>query len=212
MGERTDAAATAPAAALVVALAGALALGPWGAAAAQDSTRTVGPLLTGATAAFVAHEASHLAANAAFGARVSLKRVDFHGVPFFAVAHAPAGSRRQEFVIASAGFWSQYAASEWLLTRHPTLRTAHAPFAKGVLAFHVLTSTGYALAAFATTGPAERDTRSMALGARLSEPTVGALLLAPALLDAWRYAHPTHRVAAWASRSAKVGLVLLVLR
>lgn len=179
---------------------------------AQDSTRTVLPFLGGAASAFVAHELSHVAADVAFGARVSLKRVEFHRIPFFAVTHSATVTRRQEYVISSAGFWSQHASSEWLLTRHPQLRHEHAPFAKGVLAFNVLTSTGYALAAFAETGPAERDTRSMAYGARLREPAVGALILAPAVLDAWRYRHPTQRPAAWASRGLKVALVLMTAR
>ena len=38
----------------------------------------------------------------------------------------------------------------------------HAPFAKGVLAFNVAASAAYAGAAFARTGPYERDTRGMA--------------------------------------------------
>lgn len=179
---------------------------------AQDSTRTVLPFLGGAATAFVAHELSHVTADVAFGAPVSLRRVEFHGIPFFAVAHPSTVTRRQEYVISSAGFWSQHASSEWLLTRHPRLRTERAPFAKGVLAFNVLTSTGYALAAFAETGPAERDTRSVAVGARLREPTVGALILTPALLDAWRYYQPERRGVAWVSRGVKLGLVALTIR
>lgn len=178
----------------------------------QDSSRTILPFLGGAATAFVAHELSHVTADVAFGAPVSLRRVEFQGIPFFAVAHPSTVTRRQEYVIASAGFWSQHASSEWLLTRHPQLRTARAPFAKGVLAFNVLTSTGYALAAFAETGPAERDTRSVAVGARLREPTVGALILAPALLDAWRYYQPERRGVAWVSRGIKLGLVALTTR
>jgi hypothetical protein len=183
-----------------------------GALPAQDSTRTVLPFLGGAATAFVAHELSHVAADVAFGAQVSFKRVEFHGIPFFAVEHRATVSRRQEYVISSAGFWSQHASSEWLLTRHPSLRTEHAPFAKGVLAFNVLTSTGYALAAFAETGPAERDTRSIAVGARLREPTVGVLILAPAALDVWRYYHPGQPAAVWVSRGIKIGLLALVTR
>jgi hypothetical protein len=179
---------------------------------AQDTTRTVLPFLGGAATAFVAHELSHVTADVAFGAPVSIRRVAFHGIPFFAVAHPPTVSRRQEYVISSAGFWSQHASSEWLLTRHPQLRREHAPYAKGVLAFNVLTSTGYALAAFAETGPAERDTRSVAIGARVREPVAGAFILAPALLDAWRYYHPRQRVVAWTSRGVKLGLVLLTAR
>ena len=68
----------------------------------------------------------------------------------------------REFVISSAGFWAQHAVSEYLLTRQPALRDEHAPVLKGILAFNVLTSVAYSGAAFARTGPNERDTRGMA--------------------------------------------------
>ena len=38
------------------------------------------------------------------------------------------------------------------------------------------------------------------------------MVLVPALLDAYRYFNPDARWAAWASRGAKMGSVLLVLR
>jgi hypothetical protein len=41
---------------------------------------------------------------------------------------------------------------------------------------------------------------------------VGALVLAPAALDAYRYFAPDARWAAWASRAVKVGMVLMVIR
>ncbi len=166
----------------------------------------------GAASAFAAHEASHLALDLAFDAGPHLRGVDFHGIPFFAVAHRSGLPPRQEYAISSAGFLSQHASSEWLLTRRPRLREERAPFAKGVLVFDVLTSTGYALAAFARTGPAERDTRGMAASLRIGEPWVGAMLLAPAALDTLRYHRPRARWAAWASRGAKAALVLALLR
>lgn len=166
----------------------------------------------GAATALVAHESSHIIADATYGTNISFGRVEFHGIPFFAVRHEPTGSPRKEFVIASAGFWMQHATSEWLLTRRPNLRADNAPLAKGILAFNVFTSAGYALAAFGETGPAERDTRSIAAGARMSEPAVGAMILAPALLDTWRYYQPKSHVATWASRTVKVGAVLLTAR
>ncbi len=175
---------------------------------AQQSLRFV----LGAATALVAHESSHMIADAAYGTDISFGRVEFHGIPFFAVRHEPTGSPRKEFVIASAGFWMQHATSEWLLTRRPNLRDENAAFAKGMLAFNVLTSAGYAFAAFAETGPAERDTRSIAVGARKGEPAVGAMILAPALLDTWRYYQPTSRVAKWTSRTVKVGAILLTAR
>jgi hypothetical protein len=109
----------------------------------------------------------------------------------------------------------QHAVNEWLLTSRPQLRDARAPFAKGVLAFNVLASMAYGGAAMARAGPTERDTRGMAasLGAHgVDERAIAALVLAPAVLDAWRYLDPDARWAVWASRAVKAGLVLLVIR
>ena len=94
----------------------------------------------------------------------------------------------------------------------PRLRFERAPFAKGVFAFNIGASAVYSVAAFARTGPIERDTRGMAFASRTDEPWIGALVLAPALLDAWRYLDPEARWLVWASRAAKVGAVVLILR
>jgi hypothetical protein len=132
-------------------------------------------------------------------------------MPFFAINHDEV-SRRREFVIASAGFWMQHAGSEWLLSKRPHLKDEHAPFAKGVLAFNIGTSAVYAASAFGRFGPPERDPRSVAasLGRRgVPEPVVGVLVLAPALLDWYRYEHGDAGPARWASRGAKLASVLL---
>jgi hypothetical protein len=173
---------------------------------------SVGRFLAGAALALGAHEGGHLFADVVFDADPGLRRVDFHGLPFFAITHRPDLSPAREFVISSAGFWVQHAGSEWLLTRRPRLRDARAPLAKGVLAFNVLASGAYAAAAFARTGPFERDTRGMAASARIDERWAGALILGPAVLDAWRYYDPEARWAAWASRAAKIGGVLLIVK
>ena len=106
----------------------------------------------------------------------------------------------------------QDLSSEWLLTRRPGLRNADAPVAKGVLAFNVLNSTGYALVAFARAGPFERDTRGMGESIGVDERAIGAMVLAPAVLDAIRYFKPEARWAKWASRVVKAGSVVLVVR
>ena len=137
--------------------------------------------------------------------------MSFHGIPFFAITHDPV-SPRQEFIIDSAGFWVQEATNEWILTRRPNLRRETAPVLKGVVAFNVLASVSYAGAAFARTGPVERDTRGMADALRWKEPYVGLLILLPAILDAVRYFDPGARWAVWGSRASKVGGVLLVFR
>lgn len=182
--------------------------------APQEPTRsaTAVRFLAGAASAFAAHEAGHLAMDVLFDADPRLKRVDFHGIPFFAITHRPDVSPRRRFVIASAGFWVQHAGNEWILTRTPRLRHERSPFKKGMVAFNVLTSAAYAGAAFARTGPPERDTRGLAEASRLDERWVGAMILAPAALDTIRYLDPDAKWPVWTSRAAKVALVLLVLR
>jgi hypothetical protein len=168
--------------------------------------------LTGGGIGLGLHEAGHVIANLAFGEKPGLQKVDFHGIPFFAITHRSGLPAREEFVISSAGFWVQHATDEWLLTRRPQLKSEQAPLAKGVFAFNVIASVAYAGAAFAKTGPVERDTRGMAAASRIDERWIGALVLAPALLDGWRYYHPNAKWAAWSSRGVKIGMVFMVMR
>jgi len=173
-----------------------------------DAAKFVG----GAAVGFALHEAGHLFFDVVFDAQPYVKRVHFGPLPFFAITHPGDLSPRREFVVSSAGFWTQEATSEWILTRRPDVRHEDAPFAKGMLAFNVLTSVGYGIVAFAKAGPVERDTRGMASSIRVDERVIGALIIAPAVLDAYRYFKPGSRWAAWTSRGVKVGSVLLVLR
>jgi hypothetical protein len=168
--------------------------------------------LGGGGLALLAHESGHLLFDGVFDANPRLKRVSFHGIPFFAITHDAGLSPRREFIIDSAGFWVQEATSELILSRRPNLRRERAPILKGIVAFNVLASVSYAGAAFARTGPAERDTRGMAGALRWKEPWVGLLILAPAILDAVRYFDPEARWAVWGSRAAKIGGVVVVLR
>jgi hypothetical protein len=171
-----------------------------------------GKFLGGAAVGLGAHESGHLLFDGIFDAHPRLKKVSFHGIPFFAVTHDPGLSPRREFVIDAAGFWVQEATNELLLSRRPNLRRERAPFAKGVFAFNVGTSIAYAGAAFARTGPFERDTRGMAEALRWKEPYVGVLILIPAVLDLVRFYRPEQRWAAWGSRAAKIGGVALIVR
>jgi len=168
--------------------------------------------VAGAAVALGTHEAGHLVFDFIFDADPGLTAVDFHGIPFFAITHRPNLSPRREYLVSSAGFTVQHLENEWLLGRRPNLRREHAPFLKGAFTFNVATSVAYAGAAFAKTGPYERDTRGMSGASRVDERVIGMLVLAPAVLDAWRYFHPESKWAAWTSRGAKVGLVLLVFR
>lgn len=175
------------------------------------AARTVKFLLGGAAGLGV-HESGHLTFDGLLGVRPTLKRVDFGGIPFFAITHEAGLSDRREFTISSAGFWMQHLSSEILLTRHPRLAGERAPVLKGWLAFNILASVAYGTAALAKAGPSERDTRGMADTLHVNEPWVGALVLIPAGLDAWRYSHPDARWARWLSRGVKVGSVLLVIK
>jgi len=168
--------------------------------------------LAGGALGLVIHESGHLIFDAAFDADPSIKGVSFGPFPFFAITHRSDVSPRREFAISSAGFWMQELTSEWLLTKHPDLRDTSAPVAKGLLAFNVLNSVGYAFVAFARAGPYERDTRGMADSIGVDERAIGAVILAPAVFDAIRYFKPEARWAKWASRAAKAGSVMLIVK
>ena len=166
--------------------------------------------LGGAAVGLATHEGGHLALAGAFDADPGVKSVRFGPLPFFAITHDE-GLPRQEFSISAAGFWVQHATSEWLLTRRPHLRAEKAPLLKGLLAWNLLASGVYSVAAFGRFGPPERDTRGMAMSLGVGEPWIGALVLAPAALDAWRYVDPDAAWPRWAARAVKVGLVVLVV-
>ena len=157
------------------------------------------------------HESAHLVADEAFGADPGVRKVSAGFIPFFAITHEPV-TPTKEFIISSAGFWAQDVGNDIVLSRHPQLRQEHAPLLKGLLAFNVVTSVIYSGAAFARRGPAERDTRGIALSADVDEPWIGVTVLAPAVLDAARYYRPNSRALRWASRAAKVGGALLIFK
>jgi hypothetical protein len=168
-------------------------------------------VLGGAVLGLALHESGHLTFDLLFGASPGIKRVSYAGIPFFAITHEPTSPAR-EFAISSAGFWMQHASSEILLSRRPRLRYERAPMMKGLLAFNVLTSVMYSGAALRQTGPAERDTRGMAVSLGVAEPWIAPVILAPAVFDTIRYFKPESNTAKWVSRAAKIGGVLLVFK
>jgi hypothetical protein len=178
----------------------------------ESRGKSVAKFVAGGIVGFAAHEAGHVGFDLAFDAHPGVKGIRYAGIPFFAITHRHNLPRRQEFAISSAGFWMQHASSEWLLSRHPRLHWEHAPWDKGGFAFDVLTSAMYAGAALTRSGPYERDTRGMAASLGVDEHWIGAMVLAPAALDTYRYYHPSAGWAKWTSRAVKVGLVLLVLK
>ena len=168
--------------------------------------------LKGAAAGLAIHESGHVLFGAIYDADPRVAPLHYGFIPFFKIEHDPV-TRREEFVISSAGFWMRYVDSEWILTKKPEFRQEHQPFLKGILAFDLGASTVYSIAAFGEFGPPERDTRGMAVSLGKdgwSEPIVGAIVFAPAALDGYRYFHPDATWAKWASRGAKIASVVLV--
>jgi hypothetical protein len=186
--------------------------GSEGSTSGTKQATTVGWFVAGAALGFAAHEGGHLLFDVLFDADPGVRRVTFHGLPFFAISHRDDLSPVAEFTISSAGFWVQHAGNEWLLTRRPRLRDERAPVAKGVFTFNVLASVAYSGAAFLRTGPKERDTYGMATTADVDERWIGVVILAPAVLDTWRYFDPESRTAVWLSRVSKVAGALLIIR
>lgn len=139
--------------------------------------------------------------------------IDFAGIPFFDIDHDRV-SHRKKYVIAAAGLWVQGLSAEWLLSRDPDLRHGDLPFRKGLFAFHIATSLMYAAAGLGRIGPVERDTYGMAVSVGedgIPEPVIGVLVLAPAVLDGYRYFHAKSHWAAWASRVTKLATVALTI-
>jgi len=178
----------------------------------EPRAKTTLTFLAGAAVGLGVHEAGHVVVGAALGAHPRVKGIHYGNIPFFAIDH-DATTRRKELAISSAGFWMQHAGSEWLLTTHPHLRDEREPFLKGVFAFHLAASAVYSVAAFGTLGPPERDTRGIAVSAGehgVPEPAVGAIVLAPAALDVYRYYRPDAVWAKWAGRASKVAMIALL--
>ena len=157
---------------------------------------------------FVAHESGHLLANGVLDTDMYFKKVTAAGLPFFAIAHREVLSQRQEFAVSAAGFLAQFASVEWVITRTPQLRRRPASVSKGVLAFHLGTSAMYGIAGLGHLGPLERDTRGMATSLGIDEQWVGVAVLAPAILDTYRYFRPSSKWARWASRISKIVILI----
>jgi hypothetical protein len=168
------------------------------------------PFVAGAASGFVIHEGSHLILDLAFDTEPRLTGVHFGPIPFFALTHSNKTPPHEEALISGAGFFSQHVTSEIIFTRRAPGEEVSA-FEKGLLAFHVATSAGYAGAAFFKYGPEERDTRGIAAATSTDERVIGALVLAPAAFDTWRYLRPSSRIARWGSRLSKAAFLGVIL-
>ncbi|MBI3805804.1 MAG: hypothetical protein HY282_18785 [Nitrospirae bacterium] len=134
--------------------------------------------------------------------RGEIEYLDENGQPI------PEGADKR-FAIASAGINSQNITSELILTLDPEIREEPRPFLKGVLAFNIITSIGYALVG---RKDPDGDLRGMAESLGVKDRWVGALVFLPAAVDAYRYFYPDSRWAPWVSRGSKAYLLGLALR
>ncbi len=174
--------------------------------------RELPAFLGGGLAALAIHESGHYGMDLALGTDPYVKRVDTAGIPFFAVTYRKAVTPRQEYAIATAGFWMQHAMAEAILAKYPRVWQEAPPAVKGAFAFHLVTSLVYAYAALAKSGPPERDTLGMARGLGIHERWVGAAVLLPAALDLYRSLHPEARWATWTSRGVKISFVVALTK
>ena len=78
--------------------------------------------------------------------------------------------------------------------------------------FNFWLTVGYAATAFAGSGPSERDTKDMADALGWNERRGGVMILAPTMLDAYRYHHPDAKWAKTASRLTKVFIIGLAMK
>ncbi len=163
-------------------------------------------LLGGAAAGFMTHETGHLVLDYALGTHPTFVAVKAGPFPFFAIE--PHGlTPRKRYATAMAGFATQGLYSELILGLDPWLREHSHPFLKGMLAFHVALSVGYAVTGFAGTGPPQSDLNAMARGSGWPRWAIGLMLLAPAALDTYRYFVPNSCWAPQVSIATKLTMV-----
>lgn len=188
-----------------------------------DGAGSIALFAAGALTGFLAHESGHLAMNLALGNTPTLDYISVFGfIPFFSIdpqLHCD-GTRcvkadntplkfgeAGKYTIVTAGFDVQHLTTELLLSLEPELRFEHAPFRKGLLAFDLLLSAGYALASVAGVESVYGDVHNANDASGLPRVVFAAVLLAPAVIDAYRYFRPKSTWAPWASRAAKLGMI-----
>lgn len=184
--------------------------------------------VTGGAAGFLLHESAHalVAESLGFDARLESrgKPIPFVVVRYDLVSEkdenghvryideagrAVSNGAQKQYAIASAGINSQNIASEIILTFHPNLRGERRPFLKGMLAFDIFTSIGYALVG---RKDPDGDLRGMSEALGVNDKWMGTLVFLPAAIDTYRYFYPESRWAPWVSRGSKGYLLGLALR
>jgi hypothetical protein len=182
----------------------------------------------GAATAFFAHETCHVMVNLMLGSHPYFSKVNFHGIPFFSITPSvsclPSGCYNQGsgtpwapgprgmYAIVSAGYQCQQIGNEIILSTDPNLRYKEAPFRKGVLAFNIALSMGYAIANWVGTEPNAGDSAYLDLLTRHHLPpgVIAAAIFMPAIIDAIRFFAPESWLP-WLSRLSKTALIGLVL-
>jgi hypothetical protein len=191
-----------------------------------NSWRSAGRFLAGVATGFFAHEAGHILANLVQGNVPQIQGIwGFGFIPFFTVApriscyegHCVKHNGEPlstgvggKVAITSAGFNVQHVTDELLLSFEPRLRYRVAPYRKGLLAFNVLLSVGYAISAITRIENPEGDLSSTARLMGVPPEVYACTLLAIAGLDTYRYFVPDSRWAPWVSRGAKVAFIGVV--
>jgi hypothetical protein len=182
--------------------------------------RTLGIGSLGVLSGFLAHEAGHITANLAMGNVPSFQGFMYGGfVPFFAITprmecteegctdHAGndfAPGRRGKYLIVTAGYHVQHISDEIILSRTPNLRGEYAPFRKGMLLFNVFLSTFYAAGAWTGLQDPHGDLEGAAQLSGIDQTLLSLALVAPAVIDTYRYFAPgSARWSAWAGRASK---------
>jgi hypothetical protein len=158
----------------------------------------------GAAAGFVGHELGHMFTDVLLGKSVDFVAVDLGGIPFFAIQPCCNLTRRDQYVIASAGFLVGDVSSELILQIAPRIRSKRHAFLKGVLVFDVALAVGYAITGFAGIGPPQSDVNTMARGLDIPPWQVGLMLAVPAVVDVYRYLVPGSVWAPWVSIQGKL--------
>jgi len=188
-----------------------------------DSVTAAALFLAGGATGFVAHESGHFMMNYALGNSPEVQGITTFGfIPFVAInprlsCHGEDCTKHDgkpltfgqagKYLIVTAGYDVQHVTTELLLTLTPCLRYEAAPFRKGLFAFDVLLSVGYALADVAGVEDPHGDSRNAVDASGMSKYLFAAILLAPAVLDTYRYFFPKSKWAPWVSRGAKLGMI-----
>lgn len=163
--------------------------------------------LLGAGVGLGLHEGTHVLFDYALDAKPEVTPVSLGPFPFFAIQPTGIKNNQHRYAIAMSGFMMQDLYSELILQLDPRLRGQRRAFQKGLLWFHILLTTGYAITGFAGIGPAQSDVNTMSRALGVPPWAIGLLLIGPAATDAYRYFVPDSRWAPWVSMGGKLSMI-----